>query len=163
MQSTEDDRHPLRALDQTLLVVMVDLLRNSVLPGRPGVLTLEVFLCGLYTRYPEETKQFFRDAGRFSELLRKFYPERIRDAADFPPEELARVMEERSTRAAGKGRTLGIDIPLEHSLADALRNAARLAHAAGREKTALADFFEAVSRDEKLARRLYEETGLLLK
>ena len=169
-RNSENELNLFRRLDQKLLACFFDLFRNSVLPDRPTLLTLEVFLCGLYARYPEETKEFFRDPERFAQLLRKFYPEPIRNTENLPPEEFADHFQQKWRAVAGSempavtsGGVPGLDLPLDSSLVEVLRKAARIAVAAGRERAGISEFISAFSLDHELVTRLYEETGLLPK
>jgi hypothetical protein len=158
----------LRVLDQKLLAVLVDVMRSSVLPDRPTSLTPEVFLCVLYTRYPRETEDFFRDPEPLRDLVRRFCPKPIKEPAELSPGEFAYLMGQAAkgggveTPAVGSGEALGLHIPIESSLMNVLWNAARLSAAAGR-KAGIADFISAFALDDELVARVYKESGLALK
>lgn len=145
------------------MIVLMDLFRNSILPGRPTRLTADVFICGLYKRYPEETARFFENPNRLEEFVAETYPEPLRDSADFPREEFAQVMAEKSPGKVVQTRVRGFDVPLDSSLVDVFLGGAKLARTKSREKTNLADFFDALSRDAQIKQKLQEKTGLRLR
>lgn len=157
------DPHGIRHLDQTLMIVLMDLFRNSILPGRPTRLTAEVFICGLYKRYPEETAGFFENPDRLEEFVAETYSEPLRDSTDFPREEFAQVMVDRSPGEVAETRARGFDVPLDSSLVGVFLEGAKLARTKNREKTNLADFFDALSRDAQIKQKVQEKTGLRLK
>jgi hypothetical protein len=170
MNDARDMRNLFGALDQRLVSVLLDLFRNSVFEDGPNSLTFELFLCEVYARYPEEVGNLFRDTSRFDDLRRKFRPRPISDIAGLPPEEFTRLMRLKAANAGltddstvGGRRVAGMDVPLESSLTDTLRGAAKLAEAAGRPKAGIVDFVDAFSFDATLVARLYKETGLLPK
>lgn len=160
--------HFARHMDQKLAFVLIELFRNSVLMSPPGSLSIERFLCGLYWRYPEETKVFFQNPSRFDELLPRFCPEPIKELARVSPEELASEMRQKLLSASGgptayEQQHWGLDLSLEAPLKTALLNSIHAASEAGHEKATLADFLRALSVDETARDQLCKSAGLVLK
>lgn len=166
-----------RALDEMLLKVLLESSASSILSERPHAITIGVFFCRMYRRYPDQVASFFENPARFNEVADKLAPEALGDDVLSSPRILADRMRERweslRKNSLGEGRHLhskalhggaaALDVPLGSGLVKLFQATSNMAVAAGHQRADIRDLVKALSEDEGLVRELREETGLVLR
>src|SRR6267378_7265364 len=132
--------HPAHELNDDLRWLLVQLFGKIIVSQSPSPITLTVFLCAIYVRYPKEIEKFFANPGKFDELTRKYDIRFDKSELVSAPMNVSRLIQKNrisidaSLPKEALGNTLGVDVSLEPMLANILRAAGKLAVNSGRTK-----------------------------
>jgi hypothetical protein len=145
------------SLDPAIKAALYDGTYASVSLHPPKALGLDIFLCALYRRQPDQVLQFFNDSDAFAHLNKTVWPsgdimrvpeapESTKDRRDFP-------------EGTAPAWNLQVDADLERILL----SGARMAFASLRNTTTVADLAASIASDAQVSEILGSSWGITLK